>query len=107
MVLSEKELGLSDDHEGIIELPADAPIGSPLVDVLGDAVIDITTWANRADLLGVHGVAREVGRPHRGVHVRDPEAAILRERDPRRGPDTVESKTRTSVCASPRRSSKV
>lgn len=74
MVLSEKELGLSDDHEGIIELPADAPIGSPLVDVLGDAVIDITTWANRADLLGVHGVAREVGALT-GRPVRDPESS--------------------------------
>lgn len=60
MVLSEKELGLSDDHEGILVLPADAPPGRPLVEQLGDIVFDISTWANRADLLGVQGFAREV-----------------------------------------------
>jgi len=60
MILSEKELGLSDDHEGILVLPADAPPGRPLVEQLGDVVFDITTWANRADLLGVLGFAREV-----------------------------------------------
>jgi len=59
MVLSEKELGLSDDHEGILELPADAVVGRPLVEVLGDVVFDISTWANRADLLGVMGFGRE------------------------------------------------
>ncbi|MGD9933652.1 MAG: phenylalanine--tRNA ligase subunit beta [Dehalococcoidia bacterium] len=59
MVLSERELGLSEDHDGILVLPDDAPIGRPLVEQLGDVVFDITTWANRADLLGVHGLARE------------------------------------------------
>ncbi|MFN0096217.1 MAG: phenylalanine--tRNA ligase subunit beta, partial [Dehalococcoidia bacterium] len=60
MVLSERELGLSDDHEGILVLPGDAPIGRPLVEQLGDVVFDLSTWANRADLLGVLGLAREV-----------------------------------------------
>lgn len=60
MVLSEKELGLSDNHEGILQLPADAVVGRPLVEQLGDVVFDISTWANRADLLGVLGLAREV-----------------------------------------------
>jgi len=60
MVLSEKELGLSDDHTGILVLPAEAPVGAPLVDVLGDVVFEVSTWANRADLLGVLGLAREV-----------------------------------------------
>jgi len=59
MVLSERELGLSDEHEGILVLPGDAPVGAPLVDVLGDVIFDISTWANRADLLGVLGFARE------------------------------------------------
>jgi len=59
MVLSEKELGLSDEHEGILVLPDDAVVGRPLVEVLGDVVFDISTWANRADLLGVLGFARE------------------------------------------------
>jgi phenylalanyl-tRNA synthetase beta chain len=60
MVLSEKELGLSDAHEGILELPPDAPVGVPLRDYLGDTVLDLSTWANRPDLLSVLGVAREV-----------------------------------------------
>lgn len=60
MVLSEKELGLSDDHEGILVLDPEAPEGSPLVDVLGDVVFELSTWANRADMLGVLGLAREV-----------------------------------------------
>lgn len=60
MVLSERELGLSDDHEGILVLPPDTPVGKPLIDALGDVVFDISTWANRADLLGVQGLAREV-----------------------------------------------
>ena len=40
MVCSEKELDLSDEHEGILILPDDAPVGTPLVDYLGDAVLD-------------------------------------------------------------------
>jgi phenylalanyl-tRNA synthetase beta chain len=59
MVLSEKELGLSEAHEGILVLPADAVVGRPLVEQLGDVLFDISTWANRADLLGVLGLARE------------------------------------------------
>jgi phenylalanyl-tRNA synthetase beta chain len=60
MVLSERELGLSDDHEGILVLDPATPVGQPLVDAIGDVVFDITTWANRADLLSVLGLAREV-----------------------------------------------
>src|SRR5688572_15329288 len=48
MVLSERELGLSDEHEGIIELPEEAAIGTPLADYLGDVVLDVHTWPNRA-----------------------------------------------------------
>ena len=59
MVLSERELGLSDEHEGILVLPPDAVPGRPLVEQLGDVIFDISTWANRADLLGVLGLARE------------------------------------------------
>ena len=69
MVLSEKELGLSDDHEGILVLSPDAVPGRPLVEQLGDVVFDISTWANRADLLGVMGFGRETaaitGKPLR------------------------------------------
>ncbi|MCL6645564.1 MAG: phenylalanine--tRNA ligase subunit beta, partial [Dehalococcoidia bacterium] len=60
MVLSEKELGLSDEHEGILVLPEGTPVGVPLADVLGDVILEVSTWANRADLLGMVGFAREV-----------------------------------------------
>ena len=59
MVLSERELGLSEEHEGILELPADAPVGAPLADYLGDVVLDVHTWPNRADMMSMAGIARE------------------------------------------------
>ncbi len=60
MVLSEMELGLSQNHEGIIVLPDDAPVGTPLVDYLGDVILDVHVWPNRADMMSMTGVAREV-----------------------------------------------
>ncbi len=69
MVCSEKELGISEEHEGIIILDADAPTGMPLVDYMGDAVLDISILPNMARNACVLGVAREVsaltGRPLR------------------------------------------
>jgi phenylalanyl-tRNA synthetase beta chain len=60
MVCSEKELGLSDQHEDIIYLPDDAPVGVPLVDYLGDAVLEFDIKGPFAHLYSVFGVAREV-----------------------------------------------
>ena len=60
MVCSEKELGLSDYHEGILVLPADAPMGTPLDEYLGDTILDLDITPNRPDCLSVLGVAREV-----------------------------------------------
>ncbi len=60
MVCSARELGLGDDHEGILVLDADAPVGTPLADYLGDAVLDIDVTPNRPDCLSVLGVAHEV-----------------------------------------------
>ena len=62
MLMSAYELALSDDHEGIIELPDDAPVGARYVDYagLGDPVIDIKVTPNRADCLGVRGIARDL-----------------------------------------------
>lgn len=63
MLCSFSELGISDDHDGIMELPQDAPIGQDLRDYLNldDASIEIDLTPNRADCLGVRGIAREVG----------------------------------------------
>ncbi len=60
MVLSERELGLSEAHEGIVVLPEDAPVGTPLADYLGDVILDVHVWPNRADMMSMVGVAREV-----------------------------------------------
>ncbi|MCT4717269.1 phenylalanine--tRNA ligase subunit beta [Enterobacteriaceae bacterium H18W14] len=62
MLCSFSELGISDDHDGIIELPADAPIGTDIRDYLKleDNTIEISVTPNRADCLGIIGVARDV-----------------------------------------------
>ncbi|RDJ23567.1 phenylalanine--tRNA ligase subunit beta [Bosea caraganae] len=62
MLVSEAELQLSDDHDGIIDLPDDAPVGQPYAVYAGldDATIEIAVTPNRADALGVSGVARDL-----------------------------------------------
>src|SRR6201998_743476 len=62
MLCSAYELGLGEDREGIIELPQDAPVGTPYASYarLGDTVLDIKVTPNRADCLGVRGIARDL-----------------------------------------------
>lgn len=62
MLVSEREMGLSDEHEGIIDLPEDAPVGTPFAQVLGldDPVIDVELTPNRPDCTGVRGIARDL-----------------------------------------------
>lgn len=62
MMLSEREMGLSDAHTGIVELDESAPVGAPAVDVMGlsDPVIEIAITPNRGDCLGVRGIARDL-----------------------------------------------
>lgn len=60
MICSELELGLGDDHTGIIVLPEDAPLGEPLSDYLGDTILDLEVTPNRLDCLSMLGVAHEV-----------------------------------------------
>ncbi|MDA1281323.1 MAG: phenylalanine--tRNA ligase subunit beta [Chloroflexi bacterium] len=60
MVCSERELGMSDEHEGILVLPDDAPVGTPLGEYLGETILDLELTPNRPDCLAVLGVAREV-----------------------------------------------
>ncbi|MDX1473966.1 MAG: phenylalanine--tRNA ligase subunit beta, partial [Reinekea sp.] len=63
MLCSEKELGLSENHDGIMELAADAPVGTNLRDYfeLDDIAIEVDLTPNRADCLSMRGIAREVG----------------------------------------------
>jgi len=60
MVCSEKELGISDEHEGIMVLPSEAPVGIPLSEYLGDTILDFDITPNRPDCLSVVGIAREI-----------------------------------------------
>lgn len=60
MVCSEKELGISEEHEGVIILDEDAPVGAPLVDYMGDAVLNIAITPNIARNANIMGVAREI-----------------------------------------------
>ena len=63
MLCAEQELGLSDSADGLMELASDAPVGTDLRHYLDldDQVIDISVTPNRADCLGIAGIAREVG----------------------------------------------
>ena len=60
MVCSEKELGISEEHTGIIILPDDAPVGQPLAEYWGDIILDLDLKPNLARCLCMTGVAREV-----------------------------------------------
>lgn len=62
MMCSARELELGDEHDGIIELPADAPVGTAYADYAGanDPVIDISITPNRQDCMGVRGIARDL-----------------------------------------------
>jgi phenylalanyl-tRNA synthetase beta chain len=60
VLCSEKELGLSEAHEGVLILPSEAEVGSPLNTVLGDIILDLEVTPNRPDCLSMLGVAREV-----------------------------------------------
>ncbi|HEY7835077.1 MAG TPA: phenylalanine--tRNA ligase subunit beta [Ktedonobacterales bacterium] len=60
MLCSPRELGISDDHDGILILPPDTPLGVPLGSVLSDAVIELDIKAHRGDLFCMVGVAREI-----------------------------------------------
>ena len=63
MLCSAKELGLAESSEGLMELPADAPVGSDIRDylALNDFTIEVDLTPNRSDCLGVAGIARELG----------------------------------------------
>ena len=61
MLCSEREIGISDDHEGLMELPNDAPTGMDIREYLklDDVIVDLDLTPNRSDCLGMIGLARE------------------------------------------------
>jgi phenylalanyl-tRNA synthetase beta chain len=78
MLCSEKELGISEEHEGIIFLEDDAPVGTPLRDYLGDVVLEIDFTPNYARCLSIVGLAREIAALT-GAALRLPEPTLLAE----------------------------
>jgi phenylalanyl-tRNA synthetase beta chain len=92
MVCSEKELGLSDDHEGIIVLSEDAPLGMPVSEYMGETILDLDVTPNRPDMLSVVGVAHEVAALL-GVSPAIPEPEFQGEGEP------IESQVSVSIEA--------
>ncbi len=78
MLCSASELGISEDSEGIIELPQDASVGESIVDVLGldDPIIEIAITPNRGDCLGVYNIARDLAAAGIGTLKAFPEASF-------------------------------
>jgi phenylalanyl-tRNA synthetase beta chain len=99
MLVSEFELQLSDDHEGIIELPADAPVGANYAHWAGldDPVIEINLTPNRADCTGVNGIARDLAAAEIGK-LRDKAVPPVAGRFPCPVGVTLEFGTTPSLC---------
>ncbi|WP_226570055.1 phenylalanine--tRNA ligase subunit beta [Mangrovibacter yixingensis] len=96
MLCSYSELGISEDHSGIIELPVDAPVGTSLRDYLklDDVAIEISVTPNRADCLSIAGVARDVAVLNQ-LPVTEPEIAPVAASITDSFPITVEA---TEAC---------
>jgi phenylalanyl-tRNA synthetase beta chain len=84
MICSEKELGISDAHEGVIILDNDAPTGAPLVDYMGDAVFDVDTLPNMVRDASVLGMAREIAAAT-GKELQYPDDALVMIGEPING----------------------
>ncbi|WP_024588130.1 phenylalanine--tRNA ligase subunit beta [Aliihoeflea sp. 2WW] len=78
MMCSERELQLSDEHDGIIDLPADAPVGTPFATYakLDDPVIEINLTPNRPDATSVYGIARDLAASGLGTLKTQPVAPV-------------------------------
>ena len=104
MLCSAAELELSNDHDGIIVLPDDAPIGMPYVEYagIGGVVFDISITPNRGDATGIYGVARDLAAY--GLGDAEPDRPATWRRCPRRGRARSRRCRSSSRRASPRRS---
>ncbi len=84
MLCSEKELGISDEHDGILIMEGDYTVGTPIQDVLGDAVLNIDIIPNIARCASIVGVAREVAALT-GQTLREPDYSVVMEGQPVEG----------------------
>ncbi|WP_027543735.1 phenylalanine--tRNA ligase subunit beta [Bradyrhizobium sp. WSM2254] len=94
MLCSAAELQISNDHDGIMELPADAPIGAAYAEwaALGDPVVEINLTPNRQDCTGVHGIARDLAAADMGKF-KDPTIKAIKGEFPCPVKVTVEDAT--------------
>ena len=81
MICSVLELGIGEEHDGILVLPSDAPVGTPLADYLGDVVLELEVTANRPDCFSILGVAREVAA-FSGTTVTEPDVSYPEDGPP-------------------------
>ncbi len=91
MVMSTFELGIDEEHEGIILLEDDAPVGQALVDIMGDAVLEIDVLPNMARCLSMIGVAREVA-------ALTGQSAKLANPEPVYGTEAIEGKVQVEIA---------
>jgi phenylalanyl-tRNA synthetase beta chain len=93
MLCSAAELQISEDHDGIMELPADAPIGTSYAEWagLGDPVFEINLTPNRPDCTGVHGIARDLSAADMGKF-KDPSIKPIKSEFPCPVTVTIEDK---------------
>ena len=89
MICSQLELGMGDDHSGILVLPEEAPVGTRLAEYLGDQVLVLELTPNRSDCLSILGVAREVAALT-GGSVREPDIAYPEDEPPIESQASVE-----------------
>jgi phenylalanyl-tRNA synthetase beta chain len=89
MVCSEKELGISEEHDGVIIFSGEAPVGAPLADFIGDAVLTIALTPNIARNANILGVAREVAALT-GQELRQPSFDVLAQGAPIAGRAAIE-----------------
>lgn len=93
MVCSVLELGISDDHEGILLLPGETPVGVPLVDILGDVVLELDVLPNMARCNSIVGLAREIATLT-GQRLKSPSVAVSQQ-----GP-SIEGKVKIEIADS-------
>jgi len=92
MICSEKELGISDEHEGVILLDENAPVGVPLADYMGDAVLDVSIIPNVARAASMLGIAREIAAIT-GQPLRSPDYTVQAEGPSIEGKAAIEIRT--------------
>ncbi len=98
MLLSADELGISEDHDGILVLPPETPVGRPLLEIMGDTILDVQPTANRPDEMSMVGIAREIAAATE-TFLREPDTSLpagTRVSDESSIPITVEDST---LCA--------